>query len=236
MEQEYFDRWVAYRQGRIGEMEAKIAASSAPPANKARYRFSIFREHYQLLLLRYSQGEEVAALAGFFPRVVESFERFEPADGGPRLDFGESLDDYVTALWLVSLALLFGADDGLFGRLLALVGNDGRDELYERLVAARAPGRAEARGLLYPRPYELLLGAASAPPGRREDLVAEFLRAWYPSLKDAYWHESHRGPDGGGFYGYWAVEAAGAARAFGADDAPFREMPHYPKDLAGFRR
>jgi hypothetical protein len=236
MDQGYFDRWVAYRRERIREMEAKVAASSAPPANKARYRFSIFREHYQLLILRYSQGESVAALAEFFPRVVESLEAYEPADGAPRIDFRESVDDYVTALWLVSLALLFEADDELFGRLLSLNGNEGRDQLYERLVAARAADRRPARELLYPKPYKLLLDAADAPAGERAGPVAELLRVWYPSLKDAYWHESHRGPDGGGFYGYWCIEAAGAVKAFGIDDASFRDMRYYPKDLAAHGR
>lgn len=234
MDQAYFDRWVAYTRGNLADMEATIAASNAPAANKARYRYSIFREHYEHLILRYSQGESVAALAEFFPRVVESLEAYEPVGGEKRIDFRESVEAYESALWLVSLALLFEVDDELFGRLLDLLDNEGEDELYERLVAARAPGRREARALLYPKPYKLLLRAADAPAGEREQFVAEFLRVWYPSMKDAYWHETHKGaerPDGGGFFGYWCIEAAGAVKAFDIDDTTFREMRYYPKDL-----
>lgn len=231
MDQAYFDRWVAYDQERLPEMEAKIAASTAPPANKARYRYSIFRTHYEFLILRYSRGEEIAALAEFFPRVVESLERFEPEDGQKRLNFRESLEEYEVALWLVSLALIFEVEDALFERLLALIDNDGQDQLYELLVGVRVGNRPPAGRLLYPRPYQLLFDATQAAPPARAKLIGDFLRTWYPEMRDAYWHESHRGPDGGGFFGYWCIEAAGVVKAFDIDDTSFRRMRHYPKDL-----
>ncbi|HEX7315413.1 MAG TPA: PoNe immunity protein domain-containing protein [Pyrinomonadaceae bacterium] len=231
MDQAYFDARVAYNRERLKSMEELYATLTTPAANKARYRYSIYRKHFEFLILRYSRGEPVAELAEFFPRVVENLEAYEPPDGEKRLDFHENIDEYEDALWLVSLALLFEVDDDLFERLLALIDNEGEDELYERLVGARAPGRRAASALLYPKPYKLLLRATEASAGEREAFVAEFLRVWYPSMADAYWHESHRGPDGGGFFGYWCIEAAGAVRAFGIDDASFREMRHYPKDL-----
>lgn len=236
MEQAYFDEWVAFTRENLADMEATDAAVPATPANRARYRFSIFRETCEHFILRYSQGEPVASLAELFPRVVESFEAYEPVEGKRRLNFREDFDDYQTALWLVSLALLFEADDELFGRLLSLIGNEGRDQLYERLVAARVADRRPAQELLYPEPYRLLLDAADAPAGAGAARVAEFLRVWYPSMKDAYWHETHRKPKTGAFFGYWCFEAAGAVKAFGLDDATFRELRYYPKDLAAHGR
>src|SRR5205807_8050126 len=46
-------------------------------------------------------------------------------------------------------------------------------------------------------------------------LLAQFLKSWYKNLKDTYWYECHKRPQGGGFFGYWSMEAAGAVKAFG---------------------
>ena len=34
----------------------------------------------------------------------------------------------------------------------------------------------------------------------------------------------------------WCWEAAGVAYAFGINDASFRDLPYYPKDLAAYAR
>lgn len=66
--------------------------------------------------------------------------------------------------------------------------------------------------------------------------MTRFLKAWYPALHEVGWHASHKGPDGGGFFSYWAIEAAGVATVFGIDDSAFRDLPYYPKDLADHGR
>ena len=231
MEQEYFDKWVAYERGRLQEMEAKLAASTAPPANKAKYRYSMFRKEYELLVLRYSQGEAISALKDAFPAVIGRLESYHTEGPHEGFSIQEEIDEYVTALWLVSLALLFEVDDPLFERLVNLIGNEGSDRLYERLVGTRIKNRPQAEKLLYPKPYRLLNDAIDAPAGSQPRLMAEFLKVWYPAMKKAYWYESHHGPDGGGFFGYWCIEAAGVVKAFRIDDSAFRDSAYYPKDL-----
>jgi len=56
------------------------------------------------------------------------------------------------------------------------------------------------------------------------------------STQDVGRHDSHKGPAGGGFFRYWAIEAAGVVAAFRIDDSTFRDLPCYPKDLADHGR
>ena len=169
-------------------------------------------------------------MAKRFPAVIHAYEAHA---GGPAFtpyDFAD-LDSYVVALWLVSFALIFKVDDTLWSRLLACIGNESKDALYETLVATRTPNRVQAQGLSHPRIFEPLFKAISAKGESRDAFLERYLKGWYGAFSNAYWHDSHKGPEGGGYFGYWAVEIAGVVAAFDMDDSPFRGMPYYPKDL-----
>jgi hypothetical protein len=138
---------------------------------------------------------------------------------------------------MVSIALCLETGDALLERIVELVGNEGVDGLYERLLATRIAGRRGSATLVYPKPYAILEAAIDEPDkADRDRQMLRFLKAWYPGMRKAYWHDCHKGKDGGGYFGYWCFEAAGVTRAFGLDDTAWREDPYYPKDLAAYRR
>jgi hypothetical protein len=231
MDQQYFNSEVIYDNETIGRFEAKLAESTAPPQNRTRLAYTIFRKRFELLIMRYSRGELVPEIKLAFPSVIESLERYQHIEGHQEIAIDQSLDDYVTALWLVCWALIFKVDTGLFTRLLSCIGNTGKDSLLERLIATRIPNRPKGNRLAWPRQYQVLSEAIAAPAEMKPRLLERFLKGWYSSMRDLYWHENHKGPDGGGFFGYWCIEAAGVVSAFGFEDEPFRDMPYYPKDL-----
>jgi Domain of unknown function (DUF1911)/Domain of unknown function (DUF1910) len=192
--------------------------------------YANFRDRYEQIFLGYSSDETVNQLASRFPAVVDAYEAYVrcPAHTPPDL---ADLDRYVVSLWLVSFAILFCVDDSLWHRLLSCIGNEGRDALFEAVVAARSPNRKKATGLLHAKIFQSLFDSIAAEGEQRSVLIRQYLKAWYKALKNGYWVDSHKGKDGGGFFGYWAVEAAGVVAAFGMDDAAFRDMPYYPRDL-----
>jgi len=108
--------------------------------------------------------------------------------------------DYVASLWLISFALIFDLDSGMLHRLLKCIGNEGKDVLYEYLLVTRVVGRKEATDLAYPKIYEPLYKAITATGAARDELVKKFLAGWYKNMKAAYWHDCHKGRDGGGFF------------------------------------
>lgn len=238
MDQAYFDRMVQFETETIAASEARLAQpSKGTPASRANYAYSIFRKRFQLLILRYSRGEDIAEIGKDFPGVIDSWQRYLNMEGHkPPVPLAQDISDYVRALWLVSLAIIFAVKNDVFERLLSCIGAPGQDALLERLIATRVPNRPPAAGLAFPKPYEALYQAIDASPAEQPNLFKKFLKAWYPAMgsMDAYWHDSHKGPDGGGFFGYWCIEAAGVVVAFQIDDSEFRDMPYYPKDLANY--
>jgi hypothetical protein len=223
----FFSEKLSYIDGIIDARNEKLREPLKRPQVLL---YANFRDRYEQIFLGYSLGESVDGLAARFPIVVESYESYIQSPKHEATDIA-ALDDYVVSLWLVSFAILFRVDDSLWQRLLACIGNDGRDALFEALAATRSPNRAKADGLLHPRIFQPLMDAIGSEGKQRSDLVKEYLSNWYKALGNAYWIGTHVRPDGAGFFGYWAVEVAGIAKAFGMDDAAFRDMPYYPRDL-----
>ncbi|WP_293699126.1 PoNe immunity protein domain-containing protein [uncultured Agrococcus sp.] len=83
------------------------------------------------------------------------------------------------------------------------------------------------------RAYEGWLKVGSATRGRRQAAFERYVRRWRAD------NEKFRGltpPDSEFFTGDWAFEAVILAQAFQLDDAPVRDVPEYPVDLADHAR
>jgi hypothetical protein len=240
----YFDKSIALKLQVIPEMKKARGQPGPDPQYDAQYAYNIVRRYYELILGKYSRGDPIAELPPYLPELVEAWEvarRMElavfPAEMmNSRTNFEANLSHYTVCFWLVGLALAFEVDDALWYRLLALVGNEGRDRLFDRVVATRQPGRPIGEKLLYPKPYQPLLDALDAEPKKQATLLHKFVKNWYAGLKRAqwqkpYWHDCHLGQEFGGYFGYWCVEAVAAVKACHLDDRGLLELVHYPEDL-----
>ncbi len=216
-------------------MEQKLAASNAPPQKKMTYQYSLFRETYQHLMIRYSLGDDVLTLDVYFERILTALEKYrniavEAAKPSQYIfpKFSE-FEDYVVSMWLISLAIVLNINEAKFIRLIDCIGNAGEDTLFERLVAARVKSRSLGSHLAFPGVYQSLYKAIDATEPERSQLVCQFLIEWYGNMKSTYWYDCHKGPEGGGFFGYWSLEVAGVVKAFGIDDSAFCDLAHYPR-------
>lgn len=230
MSKEYFLDEISYDSNIVKEWESENI-------NDVKYPhmlfYDIFMKHYELLFLLYSGGLEISLINKQITIVISSLEKYTNCEKSISWNF-EEIDDYNKSLWLVSLAILLKVNDDQFNRLLVCIGNEGKDELFEALIATRIKGRKKAKKLIYVKEYHLLLDATK---GAHNGInIQQFLLSWYGNMKDCYWHDNHKGKDGGGFFGYWCWEAAAVAVAFNIDDARFRDMKYYPKDMVDFAR
>ena len=135
------------------------------------------------LILRYSRGDAVAELKPLFPPIIPAWERYLAAPYSDKFLIlagdTSTLENYVMALWMVSLAHIFEIDEALFGRLLKCIGNEGKDILLERLIAGKTAGIAKADTLVFPKIYSPLLAAIDAEAKERPRLFKAFLDNWY---------------------------------------------------------
>jgi hypothetical protein len=230
--------------------DLKVPAKN--PSYEPRFLFGLAKEYLQLMLSRYSRGDDIKELAQYFPPMLEAWEKSEaldklmstPEQQYTRRTWSVNFDHYIVCFWLVGLALALEIPDAQWQRLLVLVRNEGDDVLLDRIIATRQPGRKVGTQLCYPKPYRRLLDALDAPAKRQPKLLADFVRHWYkeldrPATKEMaaiyrrpYWYSlGNRQLEDSGYFGRWCVEAVAAVKVFGLDDSLCLGHEHYPGDL-----
>lgn len=232
----YFDWYIET----ISQDIQKISTNMSTYTDQTGALFDIVRDKLSLLYAHYSRGYNMSILRDDFLQVVEAWEiqRASDIENLYTNSFKNDLTNYVESLGLLSLAHLLCFDSEVVTRLLACIRNEGEDLLFEHLVSVsnHLKRRKQAKKLLYPKAYQSLYDALNASPENQSALLFSFLRGWYKNIKAVGWHNAHKGPEGGGFQGYWCWEAAGIASALSINDITFRDSPYYPKDLADYKR
>ena len=240
LSEEYFDESIAEESSILKQRETALVAYPPQVENLDLLAFFVFNHRRGLLAAEYSRGYPLNQLRTDFPAIIDAWERLRAIDVESAYPsaFKDNIDYYVQGLGLLSQAYLLGMDQAVLLRLVACIGNEGQDLLFERLVAQLLPElvRKPAKKLLYPKAYQPVYDALEASTDEQVVLMQQFLKEWYKRMRSASWYDAHKGRDGGGFVGYWCWEAAGIALAFGIDDSSFRELPYYPKDMADFAR
>lgn len=185
----------------------------------------------ELLIELYSGGEPLASLRPYAEHVFSQFQRHKQAYPSFSLKLWEP-DAYQFALWLLSLAVMLNMPGRIkqIADYLSEVPDDGEDILLRQLfsrVGVTIPGST----LIHERPYHELLNALNAEKDEQQQAVRSYLKQWYRGMRNCYWHDRHKARSDAGFFGYWAFEAGLVTVLWGIDDAPYRDLPFYPKDL-----
>ncbi|MYM96567.1 PoNe immunity protein domain-containing protein [Duganella vulcania] len=200
---------------------------------------------FDLFILRYTGGEPIDELRDDFTKVIEAFElstkcerEYSKDPHFPPLRFAE-IDEYERGMQLIGLCYLLHRRD-LLPRLAAMLDAfAAKDTLYEDLFAYELKDRYEVDEWYHDKPYRNLINSfyRDTPEESIVD-VGKYLKAWYESMKKAPWHDSHfdTSENGGGYCGYWAMEAAAAVYLLDLDDQSFRDHIVYPKDLVDYAR
>jgi len=254
-EQTYWDEYVDFQTNAVNRIAQQIQLPPGDPAYRPQFLFNLAKELWHLALVRYSRGDAIDELAQYFPPLLDAWEKSETLgkhvwteqQQHTRHAWTVNLDHYIVCFWLVGLALALEIPDEQWRRLLALIGNEGEDELLDRVIASRSPGRRIGTRLCHPKPYQRLLNAINSPPDQQPGLLADFVQHWYeelnrppkPGLSEMtamydrpYWYTyGNKGLHDSGYFGRWCIEAVAAVKAFGLDDNLCLGHEHYPGDL-----
>jgi len=233
-------------------MEAKLAEQPLPgesPAHSASLTASrIKMSAFKGLMLRYTAGEEISGLGFYLEKLVEAYEKYQRALGEYHsepdispLNIRDAEYEYEEFAQVVSFCVLLHRDDLLL-RFVGLIDRAGfycQDVLCEDLLKKILPGRYEVDEF-YHDIYRSLIEAIYAQT-REESarLLNVYCKGWYSSFAKVqnYWHDTHltMKETDGGYFGYWALEAAAIAYLYGIDDTHVEHMV-YPHELAEYAR
>jgi hypothetical protein len=247
----YWRERVAFLQSAIEEKRALLKQPSANPVYESQFLFDLSKYHLNLLLRRYSGGAIISELPPLIEGLIEAWEASNKLsdeicaqhdlDACRDWTFDlANLNHYSWCFWLVGLALALEIPSDQWTRLVVLINGVGEDELLDRVIAIRQPGRAIGSKLLHPKPYARLLEAINARKENQAHLLRDFVEHWYAELarkgKGELWWYIYGDPaknplSMGSYFGRWCIEAVAAVKAFELDDSLCLGHEHYPGDL-----
>ena len=248
----HWDKWIDFLHDRINQMLKKCKETPGDPRYRPQYVFELARNHWELMLMRYSRGDAKDELPKYFSGLLDAWEESERLGKDVftheqqlmRRSWKLNLDFYIVCFWLVGFALALEIPDDQWRRLIDLIGNEGEDVLLDRVIAYRDCDRKIGTELRHPQPYKRLLDAVDASASDQPKMLRLFVENWYreldrppkkggvPAIYDRpYWYGFDENLEGGAYFGFWCVEAAAAVKAFNLDDSLCAGLKHYPWDL-----
>lgn len=230
MKDELLDSTVQFYQDRIARYEANLRNPDITPADRQLFHDVIAQNSLSLFIACYSRGDDLESLRRTFPSVVGALLACEADDIPNPVNF-EYLEGYVRALWIVSLAILFEVDAGLLAELVQFIGQGRQDAFYDCLVRLRIPHVVPTSSLLYPDPYLPLYQALQTEGEARDAFIRQFLKQFYPAMKETSWHDLHLRREHE-YFGYWCFALAALVKELDIPDASFVDNYFYPRDLA----
>ncbi|AZD35702.1 hypothetical protein C4K22_2959 [Pseudomonas chlororaphis subsp. aurantiaca] len=196
------------------------------------------------LILGYTGGETMEQLARALDGVIEAYEDYQRKlalyEDSPDIaplaidDYPHDFEEYVQ---VISLCILLQRSD-LLPRLASLqdrAGYHGDDTLVEDLLKAYLPDREDVDQWNHEVYTPLVKAIYVEDPSEARELLVEYCNQWYLAFEHASWHDSHLDDEDGGYFGYWAFEAAAIAYLYGLDDSAVRHMI-FPRDMLEYAR
>jgi len=167
---------------------------------------------YVLAILPYRL--QLKVMADKLPKAHQFYrEDFERLGGAQDADGSANINRYVNTLWWLSLLKGVAASDEHIKQALAIIGERGKDTLFDNIAIALGDSNTEVADELYhPEIYQTLSDAWSAPQANKATLLNQFIQQWYDNLEEADWYESHDCDcefEYTDYYiGYWSFEHA----------------------------
>lgn len=250
-DKEFWSKWIKHSEDNIVKDRAQINTPSGNPVYRPQFVWDVSRDILRLMLRRYSQGDPVSDLKKLFPDILDMWELSNRLADEVCAEYHletcrdwifelSSLNHYIWCFWLVGLALVLDIPDDQWRRLLALVGEEGKDILLDRVIVSRQPSRVIGSVLLHDKPYNRLLKAIDAPKEQQAIRLRAFVNYWYPELnrrgQEQPWWYQYGDPEKhplekGSYFGRWCIEGVAAVKAFDLDDSLCLGHENYPGDL-----
>ncbi|MGY0504132.1 PoNe immunity protein domain-containing protein [Luteimonas sp. e5] len=248
----YWNEWVEFSEERIDKVEKILQQPAVNASYEPQYVRDYAWKRLLLMLQYYSAGAPTKPLRRYFPGLLDNWEEAEAlgkdvwSEHEQRLrhDWSLNLHHYMDCFWLTGLALALEVPDDQWNRLVALMGNEGKDALLDRVIGSRQAGRRVGPDLCFPKAYAGLLDVVNANAQDAPLLLRRYVDGWFKSLRNSgnkkverylrtpYWYEyGDQNFEGGAYFGRWCIEAVAVVKAFNIDDTLCLDHPNYPGDL-----
>lgn len=213
-DEQYFDRLIQRDPERIKRFENTLASGEAKPDRVPFIHDYILMLKTNLLIARFSRGDDVAQLRDEIEQMADDFCKWWDTDA------------YTDNIRFASMAYLFGADEKVLKKICKSLSDKNKGKTHDWLIDYILTGEQGGEKLAWEKSYHLLaeaIGQHSAEP------LKTYLSRWYSSHRGCGWYDTHKKDDDKMlYYGYWCFEAAAVAKRMGIDDSLICGNKYYP--------
>jgi hypothetical protein len=148
-------------------------------------------KRYVLAILPYRK--QLSDYCDKLPKPHQVYRRaFEQLGGQSDAVDSANINRYIYTLWWLSLLQACNADQQHIDEVLAIIGEQGKDALLDKIAVALGDvNRPIASTLYYPDVYQPLSDAFNTSPTQQVALLNAFVQQWYNKLDEADWYDSH---------------------------------------------
>ncbi|RZK31303.1 MAG: DUF1911 domain-containing protein [Hymenobacter sp.] len=185
--------------------------------------FALCNNLIQQLTIRYSRGDEMAAIAGLYPEIADHFTKsWNPVNVV-----------YTQLFNVLALGVLLEAPAETFAHIGQLVDQARlRDYLVDYFLnwLQPRPIHPKLRWQAH-RPYNGLRQLTELPPeAAQAQMATYFAKDWYTKSNTDIIYNSHLAADDA-FAGYWSFGAGAVSKILKLDDATWAASEYYPYDM-----
>ncbi|HFK1748139.1 TPA: PoNi-like cognate immunity protein [Bacillus cereus] len=186
-----------------------------------------FRYEMEDIRAKYSLGEDVSVIEGYFHNAIYDLENTGSREIG-----------YLSLIWMISLGILLETDKKNIERLKKIVDTKNMNEaVIDFLLCASDIGYTNMTNRYYKEnPYaktrEIIELAQIDKKEASKRLQTYMEKEWFKGHYDYEWKNAHKEP---GYVGYWSFETAALAKILELDDISLKDNNHYPYDLAHYK-
>lgn len=220
-----------FEEALLETQEALDAGNFTSPSSRVDIAQRLFQLSIMRTVTHYSNGASIETLKPYvlailpyrkqlgkycdkLPEAHQVYRRaFEQLGGQGDACGSANINRYIYTLWWLSLLRACDADQQHIDEVLAIIGEQGKDALLDKIAVALGDvNRPIASTLYYPNVYQPLKDAFNASPTQQVALLNAFVQQWYNKLDEADWYDSHECDcefEYTDYYiGYWCFELA----------------------------
>lgn len=216
-DKEYLEAFISRQCSRIEELqESLLEVDRYNERIISNINSIIFQSFLEVLFAKYSVGNDVGEIKGYFLKNLSFFEA------------SYETGNYAFYLQYIALARLLNIDEFATNRIRKTLSKGNTNDAFYNFILS---GNYEGRDWKFIQKYKEVI---EANPEDRVQLVKKLLSKWYVSNRSSYWYDFHKQTERSLYFGYWALEIAALVKVLNIPDDSFKDKKYYPYDLVHF--
>jgi len=233
---DYFKTSITYYEDKVQQKKTLIENGAEEVKRWDLVYAFLFDAQLHNAFNKYSAGVPVSEIEPLIKDLAKNFITSIKHPTAKNSIMKDSFFVYWECLSILSLSIIIKSPRDIIQELASAIDLLGKDMLIDKILSYILPERKIHNKLVWPKEYEKLNSVFDTGSETRSEIMKEYLKGWYKSMRKCSWYGSHKDPDTLAFFGYWSLETAAITFLLKIDDSLFRDMLYYPKDFVEFAR